>query len=299
MSTTVDPLFVLSDRQLNKKLIGELQSIVPFMKLDATLKKDAFLHAIQHHMKVHPDVAGDPHSSEGGDPIPPNVVATPESEIKVEMVNNNQWMKKRSGRVYRPLSVTTLNTTTSYTLRKLDEVTFDCDIFWDQLTGGAIAGQGTMENPRKHELAGAMGSRDDKMDGPKVFTGAGSDVPLDIANDRVDHDPMHKNASAAQRELLAHFVHGEVQEAVPGRILTLSSIPLTSLSARNCAPCVLLGHRRLSSLQDSLKHAPRRNFGPAPFAVPPIARHPNAIVVGVSAIRFTCVRRRRGLDIEL
>jgi hypothetical protein len=57
MSTTVDPPFVLSDHQLNKKLIGELQNIAPFMKLDATLKKDAFLRAIQHHMKVHPEVA--------------------------------------------------------------------------------------------------------------------------------------------------------------------------------------------------------------------------------------------------
>jgi hypothetical protein len=78
------------------------------MKLDATLKKDAFSRAIQHHMKVHPEVAGDPHLSEGGDPVPPNVVATPEPEIKVETVDNNR-MKRKSA----CLSVITINSTTA------------------------------------------------------------------------------------------------------------------------------------------------------------------------------------------
>ncbi|KAJ6546295.1 hypothetical protein DFH09DRAFT_1507844 [Mycena vulgaris] len=108
-----------------------------------------------------------------------------------------------------------------YTLRTSDEATFECDIFWDQLTGGAIASQtegheGHTKNPKEHERAGAAGLKDEKMDGPKVFTGAGSDIPLDIANDRAAHDPMHKNTSAAQRERFAQFVHGKIQEAVPG-----------------------------------------------------------------------------------
>ncbi|KAJ6553787.1 hypothetical protein DFH09DRAFT_1318809 [Mycena vulgaris] len=60
MSTPVDPPFMLSDRPLNKKLIGELQSIAVFMKLDATLKKDALLRAIQRHVKDHPELADDP-----------------------------------------------------------------------------------------------------------------------------------------------------------------------------------------------------------------------------------------------
>ncbi|KAJ6553788.1 hypothetical protein DFH09DRAFT_1495357 [Mycena vulgaris] len=89
---------------------------------------------------------------------------------------------------------------------------------------GAIASQtdgheGHTENLKEHEGAGAAGLKDEKMDGPKVFTGAGSDIPLDIANDRAAHDPMHKNASAAQRERFAQFVHGKIQEAMLDRHL--------------------------------------------------------------------------------
>ncbi|KAJ6595104.1 hypothetical protein DFH09DRAFT_1413021 [Mycena vulgaris] len=385
MSTPVDSPFMLSDCPLNKKLLGELQSIAAFMKLDATLKKDALLRAIQRHMKDHPELADDPRlvalfahrsspkngpknsavkaaeeevemtkpqpaatgqakicglsseadfilgptdpppsfaklssgghkdateseyedgsdSSEEGDPAPRDVVATPEPEIKDETVDNNQRMKgivhvnfydeldhkktlrqvmsttspfnyrppyrvvgrsdqqglystlipaaiqndspmkERSGRLYRPnirddpqhhhlgkinalldgsASALKVNAMNEYTLRTSDEATFECDIFWDQLTGGAIASQtegheGHTENPKEHERAGAAGLKDEKMDGPKVFTGAGSDIPLDIANDRAAHDPMHKNTSAAQRERFAQFVHGKIQEAVPG-----------------------------------------------------------------------------------
>ncbi|KAJ7498385.1 hypothetical protein B0H11DRAFT_2226024 [Mycena galericulata] len=39
MSTPVETLFVLSDRSLDKKLIGEFQSIAALMHLDTTLKK--------------------------------------------------------------------------------------------------------------------------------------------------------------------------------------------------------------------------------------------------------------------
>ncbi|KAF7351846.1 hypothetical protein MVEN_01145800 [Mycena venus] len=77
-----------------------------------------------------------------------------------------------------------------------------------------LDGSGHTVNPKKHERAGAMELKDDKMDGPKVFTGAGSDIPLDIANDRAAHDPMHKNTSAAQRERFAKFVNGKTQEAM-------------------------------------------------------------------------------------
>ncbi|KAJ7351342.1 Neutral/alkaline non-lysosomal ceramidase-domain-containing protein [Mycena albidolilacea] len=56
------------------------------MKLDATLKNDAFSCAIQHHMKVHP-----------------------EPEIKVETVDNNQRMKSKSA----CLSIITINSTTA------------------------------------------------------------------------------------------------------------------------------------------------------------------------------------------
>ncbi|KAF7371486.1 hypothetical protein MVEN_00003200 [Mycena venus] len=59
MSTPVDPPFVLSDRPVNKKLIGEFQSLAAFMKLEAILKKDALLRAIQRHMKDHPELADD------------------------------------------------------------------------------------------------------------------------------------------------------------------------------------------------------------------------------------------------
>jgi hypothetical protein len=63
MSTPVAPALVLSDRAINKKLIGELQSIAAFMKLDghATLKKDALLRAIQRHIKENPQLADDPY----------------------------------------------------------------------------------------------------------------------------------------------------------------------------------------------------------------------------------------------
>ncbi|KAJ7856916.1 hypothetical protein B0H13DRAFT_2357182 [Mycena leptocephala] len=61
MSTPVNPLLVLSDSPLNKKLIGELQSIAVFMKLDATLKKDALLRATQRHIKENPELADNSH----------------------------------------------------------------------------------------------------------------------------------------------------------------------------------------------------------------------------------------------
>ncbi|KAJ7802804.1 hypothetical protein B0H13DRAFT_2687901 [Mycena leptocephala] len=65
MSTPVTPAIVLSDRAINKKLIGELQSIAAFTKLDgpdhATLKKDALPRAIQRHIKENPQLADDPY----------------------------------------------------------------------------------------------------------------------------------------------------------------------------------------------------------------------------------------------
>jgi hypothetical protein len=69
---------------------------------------------------------------------------------------------ERNGRLYRPnirddpqhhhlgkidalldgsASALKVNAMNEYTLRTSDEGTFECDIFWDQLTGGAIAGQ--------------------------------------------------------------------------------------------------------------------------------------------------------------
>ncbi|KAJ7886498.1 hypothetical protein B0H13DRAFT_1889216 [Mycena leptocephala] len=53
---------------------------------------------------------------------------------------------------------------------------------------------------RKYERAGLM------VDIDEVFSGAGCDVPLDIANDRAAHDPMHKNALASQRERFLLFI---------------------------------------------------------------------------------------------
>jgi hypothetical protein len=63
MSTPVNPPLVLSDRPLNKKLIGDLQSIDSdvSMKLDGTLKKDALLRAIQRHIKENPELADNSH----------------------------------------------------------------------------------------------------------------------------------------------------------------------------------------------------------------------------------------------
>ncbi|KAJ7919940.1 hypothetical protein B0H13DRAFT_2427629 [Mycena leptocephala] len=383
MSTPVNPPLVLSDRPLNKKLIGELQSIAVFMKLDATLKKDALLPAIQRHIKENPELADNSHllplfahrsspkndvktsaakaaeeevegkkpqpaatgankillahnaktdpprplrsfrregintslpspsmktvsvlsyilhrltsvsflgsdSSIAGDPVPHDIVGTPELEIKGEMVNNHQGIKgiihvnfydeldhkktlrqvivddfpvqlsttvngskkysallsklipavikndspikERNGRLYWPnirddpqhhhlgkidalldgsASALKVNAMNEYTLRTSDEGTFECDIFWDQLTGGAIAGQTNSHGGHAENPVG------DIRDGPKVFSGAGSDIPLDIANDRAAHDPMHPNASAAQRQRFAQFIHGKVKEAVP------------------------------------------------------------------------------------
>jgi hypothetical protein len=38
-------------------------------------------------------------------------------------------------------SASKVNAMNEYTLRTSDEGTFECNIFWDQMTGGAIAGQ--------------------------------------------------------------------------------------------------------------------------------------------------------------
>ncbi|KAJ6535275.1 hypothetical protein DFH09DRAFT_1284049 [Mycena vulgaris] len=159
------------------------------------------------------------------------------SQLIPAAIQNDSPIKERSGRLYRPnirddpqhhhlgkidalldgsASALKVNAMNEYTLRTSDEATFECDIFWDQLTGGAkptamscascsdsIRAQGHTENPKEHKRAEAAGLKDEKMDGPKVFTGAGSDIPLDIVNDRAAHDPMHRNVSAAQRERFA------------------------------------------------------------------------------------------------
>jgi hypothetical protein len=49
-----------------------------------------------------------------------------------------------------------------------------------------------------------------------VFTGAPSDISLDIANDRAAHDPMHRNAKPAHRVAFARWVHSKIRTIVPG-----------------------------------------------------------------------------------
>jgi hypothetical protein len=48
------------------------------------------------------------------------------------------------------------------------------------------------------------------------FTGAGSDVPLDIANNRAMRNPFHPNAPSELRERFAVFLHQQIKEAVDG-----------------------------------------------------------------------------------
>ncbi|KAJ6455271.1 hypothetical protein C8R47DRAFT_1166293 [Mycena vitilis] len=91
-----------------------------------------------------------------------------------------------------------------YTLRTGEDDTFFCDLYWDELPGlpaGSESVQIAAEQP-------AEGSK------PIALTGAGSDVPLDIANERALNDPMHKNAAPALRALFARWVHGKIQESV-------------------------------------------------------------------------------------
>ncbi|KAJ7289858.1 hypothetical protein C8J57DRAFT_1494271 [Mycena rebaudengoi] len=92
-----------------------------------------------------------------------------------------------------------------------------------------------------------------------------------------------------------------------GYIPSISSLS-TSLSVKNCASCVLFRHRQLlapllcswlgqtpyhpvDALGRYLKHAPRRNFGPASSAVLPIACQSSAAVASVVAARFAVVGR--------
>ncbi|KAJ7911302.1 hypothetical protein B0H13DRAFT_2010175 [Mycena leptocephala] len=144
------------------------------------------------------------------------------SKLIPAAIQNDSPIKERNGRLYCPnirddpqhlhlgkidalldgsASALKANALNEYTLRKSEKGTFECDIFWDQLTDGAIAGQ----------IDGHRGLTEN----PQVFSGAGSDIPLDIANDRAAHDPMHQNASADQRKCFAQFVHSKVKEAVP------------------------------------------------------------------------------------
>jgi hypothetical protein len=48
------------------------------------------------------------------------------------------------------------------------------------------------------------------------FTGAGTDIPVDIAADRAKHDPMHTKANPGLRDEFSKFIHASVKAAVPG-----------------------------------------------------------------------------------
>ncbi|KAJ6567809.1 hypothetical protein B0H10DRAFT_2110465 [Mycena sp. CBHHK59/15] len=153
------------------------------------------------------------------------------------VIKNDSPIKERGGRLYRTnirddpqhlhlgridavldgtasaLKPTAVN---EYTLRTSEDGTFFCDIYWDQLPASKEKIEGPKEQvevSQKDEHA--TGPKEEEMDRPKTFTGAGSDIPLEIANDRAANDPMHKNAPPALREAFARFVHGRVKEAVP------------------------------------------------------------------------------------
>ncbi|KAF7348952.1 hypothetical protein MVEN_01415900 [Mycena venus] len=105
------------------------------------------------------------------------------SQLIPAAIRNDSPIKERSGRLYRPnirddpqhhhlskidalldgsASALKVNAMNEYILRTSDEGTFECDIFWDQRTGSAIASQtggdeGHTENSKKHERAGGGG----------------------------------------------------------------------------------------------------------------------------------------------
>ncbi|KAJ7614263.1 hypothetical protein DFH06DRAFT_1344216 [Mycena polygramma] len=104
-----------------------------------------------------------------------------------------------------------------YTLRTSNEDLFVCDLYWDGLSGPATGPEAQTAAVVEEKVDGLKSVVDAgaEIHKPVAFTGAGSDVPLNIANDRALNNPMHLNAAPGLRTNFAGFVHGKVQGAVP------------------------------------------------------------------------------------
>ncbi|KAF7333342.1 hypothetical protein MVEN_02349500 [Mycena venus] len=143
------------------------------------------------------------------------------SELIPAAIHNDSPIKERSGRMYRSnirndpqhhhigkidallagtASALRSNQMNEYTLRSSDGSLF-CDIWWEQ--------------PLEDTGSAVPGAVEPKLPAVPKFTGAASDVPLDIANSRAANDPMHKNADPALRTTFAEWVHGVIKAAIP------------------------------------------------------------------------------------
>ncbi|KAJ7727469.1 hypothetical protein B0H16DRAFT_1778644 [Mycena metata] len=139
------------------------------------------------------------------------------SDLLPAAIKNDSPIKERGGRMYRPnirndpghhhigkidallggtSSALQPRAMNEYALRPSEEGTFFCDLYWD-----APAPVNTVAPP------GPV----DRL----VFTGAGSDVPLDIAVDRARHNPFHKDAAPGLLESFTKWLHAQIQAAVP------------------------------------------------------------------------------------
>ncbi|KAJ7501646.1 hypothetical protein B0H11DRAFT_2224523 [Mycena galericulata] len=160
------------------------------------------------------------------------------SELIPAAISNDSPIKERGGRLYRPNirdepghhhlgKIEALMTGTStalkpqqmneYALRTSDDGLLICDIFWDrsaQAVGGvpSSATHPIIPDDTKND---GLEIPDDVKPKPLKFTGAGTDVPLEIASDRAMNNPMHKNATPGLRGDFARFIHETVRAEVP------------------------------------------------------------------------------------
>ncbi|KAJ6528961.1 hypothetical protein B0H19DRAFT_1083303 [Mycena capillaripes] len=136
------------------------------------------------------------------------------SELLPAAIKNDSPIKERGGRMYRPnirddpghhhigkieallagtSSALTPRSMNEYSLRASNDESYHCDLFWD---APPVAASG----PEIERL---------------VFTGQGSDIPLNIAANRAMNDPFHVDAAPGLLQSFKRFVHTQIQAAVP------------------------------------------------------------------------------------
>ncbi|KAJ7312272.1 hypothetical protein DFH08DRAFT_943676 [Mycena albidolilacea] len=131
------------------------------------------------------------------------------SDLIPAAIQNDSPIKERGGRLYRP---NVRHEASHHHIGKIDAVLSGTakPLFTRWLDDNEVAGVEVTQ-----PLNGDAGSTQPMIERLE-FTGAGSDVPLDIANNCAMRNPFHLNTPAGLRERFAAFLHQQIKEAVDG-----------------------------------------------------------------------------------
>ncbi|KAJ7683674.1 hypothetical protein B0H17DRAFT_1204973 [Mycena rosella] len=151
------------------------------------------------------------------------------SQLIPAAIKNNSPIKERSGRLYHPnirsgpghhhigkIEALLSGESSALSARQMDEYilrpsstddSFVCDVFWEPPTVAGDSARPEVSQP----IAAVSQAKAEHLQ----FTGAGTDVPLNIANDRTRHDPMQPGATPELRETFNKYLHTLAQNLVP------------------------------------------------------------------------------------